>query len=47
MNDFKGKKIAITRPIERSQEAIKIIEDYGGTVLVALHWNWSSPTPSH
>ncbi len=35
MNDFKGKKIAITRPIERSQEAIKIIEDYGGTVLVA------------
>lgn len=35
MNDFKGKKIAITRPIERSPEAIKIIEDYGGTVLVA------------
>lgn len=35
MNDFKGKKIAITRPIERSQEAIKIIEDYSGTVLVA------------
>lgn len=35
MNGFKGKKIAITRPIERSQEAIKIIEDHGGTVLVA------------
>ncbi|HEY0196551.1 MAG TPA: uroporphyrinogen-III synthase [Methanobacterium sp.] len=35
MKDFKGKKIAITRPIERSQEAVKIIEDYGGTVLVA------------
>ena len=32
---FKGKKIAITRPIERSQEAVKIIEDYGGEVLVA------------
>lgn len=35
MNDFKGKKIAITRPIERSQEAINIIEDYRGSVLVA------------
>ena len=35
MKDFKGKKIAITRPIERSQEAIKIIEEYGGEVLVA------------
>jgi len=35
MNDFRGKKIAITRPIERSPEAIKIIEDNGGTVLVA------------
>jgi uroporphyrinogen-III synthase len=35
MNDFKGKKIAITRPIERSQEAIEIIEGYGGTALVA------------
>ena len=34
MKDFQGKKIAITRPIERSQEAIKIIEDCGGTVLV-------------
>lgn len=32
---FEGKRIAITRPIERSQEAIKIIEEYGGTVLVA------------
>ncbi len=35
MNDFTGKRIAITRPIERSQEAIKIIEEYGGSVLVA------------
>lgn len=35
MKDFKGKKIAITRPIERSQEAINIIEEYEGTVLVA------------
>jgi len=35
MNDFKGKVIAITRPIERSQEAVRIIEDYRGTVLVA------------
>ena len=35
MKDFKGKKIAITRPIERSQEAINIIEEYGGSVLVA------------
>lgn len=35
MKDFKGKKIAITRPIERSQEAVRIIEDYGGEALVA------------
>lgn len=35
MKDFKGKIIAITRPIERSQEAIRIIEEYGGNVLVA------------
>lgn len=35
MKSFNGKKIAITRPIERSQEAIRIIEDYGGEVLVA------------
>ena len=35
MNDFRGKKIAITRPIESTPEAIKIIEDTGGTVLVA------------
>lgn len=35
MKDFKGKKIAITRPIERSKEAVEIIQDYGGEVLVA------------
>jgi uroporphyrinogen-III synthase len=35
MKDFKGKVIAITRPIERSQEAVRIIENYGGQVLVA------------
>lgn len=35
MKDFEGKKIAITRPIERSKEAIKIIEEYHGSVLVA------------
>lgn len=34
-NDFKGKIIAITRPLERSQEAVRIIEDYGGAALVA------------
>jgi len=35
MTGFKGKKIAITRPIERSSEAVKIIEEYGGEVMVA------------
>lgn len=35
MKDFKGKVIAITRPIERSQEAVQIIEEYQGTALVA------------
>ncbi len=35
MKDFKGKKIAITRPIERSEEAVQIIKEKGGEVLVA------------
>ncbi|MCE5215204.1 MAG: uroporphyrinogen-III synthase [Methanobacterium sp.] len=35
MKNFQGKKIAITRPIERSQEAVQIIEENGGQVLVA------------
>jgi uroporphyrinogen-III synthase len=35
MKDFEGKIIAITRPIERSQEAVKIIEEHGGKALVA------------
>lgn len=35
MKDFKDKRIAITRPIERSNEAVQIIEEYGGEVLVA------------
>lgn len=35
MNDFKGKRIAITRPIERSNEAVKLIKEHGGEVLVA------------
>jgi uroporphyrinogen-III synthase len=35
MKDFKGKRIAITRPIERSNEAVQMIEEYGGEVLVA------------
>jgi uroporphyrinogen-III synthase len=35
MKDFKGKRIAITRPIERSEEAVHMIEEYGGEVLVA------------
>ena len=32
---FKNKIIAITRPAERSQEAVDIIENWGGTALVA------------
>lgn len=32
---FKNKVIAITRPAERSQEAVDIIENWGGTALVA------------
>lgn len=32
---FKDKIIAITRPIERSQEAVDIIENWGGKALVA------------
>ena len=35
MKDFKGKVIAVTRPKERSKEAVQIIEDYGGKALVA------------
>jgi uroporphyrinogen-III synthase len=35
MKDFKGKIIAITRPAERSPEAVALVENYGGTALVA------------
>lgn len=35
MKNFKGKRIAITRPIERSEEAVQIIKENGGEVLVA------------
>lgn len=35
MREFEGKIIAVTRPIERSQDAVQIIEDYGGKALVA------------
>ena len=30
MKSFKSKLIALTRPLERSDEAVKIIEDYMG-----------------
>lgn len=35
MNGFKGKTIAITRPKERAEVAVKIIEAHGGVALVA------------
>jgi uroporphyrinogen-III synthase len=35
MKDFKDKIIAITRPAERSPEAVQLVEKYGGTALVA------------
>lgn len=35
MKDFKDKIIAITRPAERSPEAVKLVENYGGIALVA------------
>ena len=35
MEGFKGKVIAITRPLERSKTAVDIIKSYGGVPLVA------------
>jgi uroporphyrinogen-III synthase len=35
MDGFKGKVIAITRPLERSKTAVDIIKSYGGVPLVA------------
>ncbi len=35
MKTFKGKVIALTRPLERSGEAVKIIENYSGEAFVA------------
>lgn len=34
-NEFDGKVIGITRPIERVDEAVNIVEQHGGTALVA------------
>jgi uroporphyrinogen-III synthase len=34
MKSFKNKLIAVTRPLERSAEAVQIIEDYDGEALV-------------
>ncbi|MGA2676801.1 MAG: uroporphyrinogen-III synthase [Methanobacterium sp.] len=34
MKNFKNKLIAVTRPLERSAEAVQIIEDYDGEALV-------------
>ncbi len=34
MKSFKNKLIAVTRPLERSEEAVQIIEDYDGEALV-------------
>jgi uroporphyrinogen-III synthase len=35
MKSFKNKLIAVTRPLERSREAVQIIEDYDGKAFVA------------
>lgn len=35
MKSFKDKVIAVTRPLERSREAVQIINDHGGEALVA------------
>ena len=34
-NEFEGKVIGITRPTERVDEAVNIVEQHGGTALVA------------
>src|ERR1700690_4569702 len=34
-NEFSGKVIGITRPAERVDEAVNIIEEHGGSALVA------------
>ena len=47
MKSFKNKLIAVTRPLERSEEAVQIIEDYDGEALVVPTLELQISSSSH